>query len=117
MFNNAYMWEDQATEQPAAAGPSVASAPDALQGFLGSQFNYAGQIFTPATMFVGIMLLLGLMRLAGDSTKTDIQGAHIQIGPYNFLAIGAISILAITFSKWATTMVPVPGLSELVAAA
>lgn len=82
--------------------------PDTKGGFTLSAGN--GASFTPVTLILGILGILVILRLLGDSESTDIQPAHILISAWNLLTIGLVSIVAILLAKVAVNTTPLmPG--------
>jgi hypothetical protein len=100
-------YEEQAPLENAAPAPWY-QAPMAIGG---------GAAISPVTYLIGIIGVIVLMKLLGESTKTDVQPAHIKIGGYNVIVIALIAITGSVGLKLVFNKFPVPGLTELVNAA
>lgn len=76
-----------------------------------------GGALTPVTFLIGLIGLLVVMKLLGESNKTSIQPAHLHIGPYNILTVTVTAIVGIVLAKIAFNAFQIPGITDLVNAA
>lgn len=79
----------------------------------------AGGFLTPTTILIGLIGLLVVMKLVGESDKLapGIQPAHLSIGGYNILAVTVTSIVGIVLLKVVFNKFQVPGITDLINAA
>ena len=76
-----------------------------LQGYLLGQ---------PVIMYVGLILVLFLLKLYGEHPDTVPELAHVHIGGYNVITITLVAILGIDAAKILMAKWPVPGLAQVV---
>lgn len=103
---NAYMDEQEYQE----------SVPEDTEGaFYDTPYSLgkSGTI-TPITFLIGLIGLLVIMRVIGDSDKTDIQPAHIQIGGFNLLAVTTAAVVGIVSLKLIFNRWYIPGVTDLI---
>lgn len=84
------------------AGGSVYNGPLSGYSFLSEPF----------AVWLGLILVLFLFKFLSESPKTSINPAKIEIGGYNWLAIGVSAATFIMIFKVAFNRVMVPGLTE-----
>lgn len=84
---------------------------------LNQQFATGNGTLTPVTILVGLIGLLVVMKLLGESNSTKIQPAHIAIGGYNLIAVTVTSVIGIVLLKVVFNKFQVPGITDLVNAA
>lgn len=113
-LNFAY-WDDgsSADTQGAAVAAGTLSAGSVLQ----AQYNTGNGTLTPVTFLIGLIGLLVLMKVLGESSKTDIEPAHLHIGGYNLVAVTVTSVVGIVLLKVIFNKFQVPGITDLVNAA
>jgi hypothetical protein len=70
-----------------------------------------------AYYIVAIILLLGVLKFATEHEKSDMDPKFVGIGVYNFFAVGIMSMLFLVIGKVAFAKYPVPGISQIIAAA
>ncbi len=76
---------------------------------VGSGYSFLNE---PFAVWLGMILLLMALKFLSESPKTSINPAKIEIGGYNWLAVGVsaatfITIFKVIFNRW-----QVPGLTE-----
>lgn len=74
----------------------------------------AGAALSPVTVLIGMIGLLGLLWIIGESSKTDIQPAHIKLGGYNLVAVTIASSVGILLLKLFLNKWPIPHVTDLV---
>lgn len=93
-----------------AGGSPIANTAGAVpQTILGS----LGLLQQPFVIFLGMFALLGLLKIFGESPRSDINPEHVHVGGYNWFTVGVIAVTFISVWKLAFTRWPVPGLSQL----
>ena len=101
----------QATTLYAGDEPDYQGAEMDSGGYSGP---FAGSSFLgqPFAVWLGMILILVLLKFLSESPKTSINPAKIEIGGYNFIAVGVSAavftmLLKIIFNKF-----PVPGITQ-----
>ncbi len=81
----------------------------------------ADPVYTPATgllqpvpVLIGILALIVLLKIIGESPKTSIDGADIHVGGYNVVVILAIVFAGTALTRLLFNYVHVPGVTDLV---
>jgi len=68
---------------------------------------------SPVVILLGMVALLLLLKVIGESKNTAIDPAHIHIGGYNLLGITVVSIVGIGLLKLVFNRWQVPGVTPL----
>jgi hypothetical protein len=75
-----------------------------------SSMQFGGE---PFGYWLGLILILIVLKFFSESPKTSINPAKIEVGGYNWLTIGIISVTFISIFKVLVNKFPLPGLTEL----
>lgn len=93
---------------PTIGGPPQAQPASGYSGPLASS-SFFGE---PFAVWLGAILVLFLLKFLSESPKTSINPAKIEIGGYNFLAIGVTSAVFTILFKVLFNQIQVPGVTE-----
>lgn len=99
-----------ATTEPSSGALSTAVAQ--AQGLFGP--GGRSESPSPVVVFVGLVVLLFLLKLLGEAPKTSIEPGHIHIGGYDVLVIGFVSVVFIAGMKLLFNKFYVPGVTNLI---
>ena len=94
------------TESTATSSPVASySGPMAGISWLGEPFIW----------YLGLILLLFLLKFLSEHESIPLNPAHLHIGGYDFLAVGVCSVIFIATFKLIMSKWPVAGLSNVAA--
>jgi hypothetical protein len=102
-FNQAGGVASNATADPTASVPAgTYSGPYSTKQFLGEPF----------AVFLGMVLLLFLLKFFSERSGILGVPSHVRIGGYNFLAVGISAAIFIVLMKIIFNAYKIPGLTE-----
>jgi hypothetical protein len=97
-------------------GPSASSTAASTAGTAQGVYNgpLAGTSFLgePFAWWLGLILILFLFKFLSEHSKLKYNPAKIEIGGYNFLAVGVTAAVFIALMKVLFTKFQIPGATE-----
>lgn len=89
-----------------------ASASAQSAGVYSGPFAQYSFLNEPFAVWLGMVLVLMLLKFLSESPKTSINPAKLEVGGYNWITIGVSAATFITLFKVIFNRVQIPGLTE-----
>lgn len=114
-FASPTLWGQSATVNVPASMTLMENDPEVSApgpaGYTGP-FAGASLLGQPFAVWLGMILVLVLLKVLSESPKTAINPAKVEIGGYNFISIGVSAAVFVMLLKILFNRFPVPGLTQ-----